>query len=66
MKDVGIKAYNLPISEWDRAVMAAKAFMRDYPDRRGIRDCVVYSYDDHEALLVYRTANFVVVRGMQK
>lgn len=66
MSDLGIKAYNMPQEEWVRAQRVAKLFLKAYPERMGFRDCVVYSAEGCMALIVYRTKNFVVVRGTDK
>lgn len=47
--------------DWHRGVAVASRFNEEYPDRVGIHDCVVYSRDNREALIVYRTKKGAIV-----
>lgn len=61
---IELKAYGMSVDDWGTAHRLAKRFMEDYPDRMGIRDCVVYSADGCKTMMVYRTKQFIVVRGV--
>lgn len=62
---VALKIYDMPMSEWGRAHIVARQFLKDYPDRIGMRNGCVYSQTicDSVPLYVYRTKSCVVVRG---
>ena len=50
-----------------RAVDIGAHFAAQYPDRVGIRDCVIYGRKDEPAFIAYRTrAGTIVVRGSEK
>lgn len=65
---VGLKIYDMPMSEWARAHIVAKQFLADYPNRIGMRDGCVYSQNVAGSipLYVYRTKSCVVVRGSKE
>lgn len=55
----------VPEELWLKAMAVAKKFVRDYPDRRGFSQLVLYStYDDNVTLAVYRTKTSIIVRGV--
>jgi len=64
-ENLNLKTRNLPKSEWIRAPVTAKQFLKDYPDRYGVRNGVVYVQNEEydRALYVYRTKTCVVVAG---
>jgi len=56
------------MSEWIRGPMVAKQFLKDYPERIGVRNgCSYVQNEDYDnALYVYRTKTSVVVRGTKR
>lgn len=55
-------------SEWIRGPIVANQFLKDYPDREGIRNGVTYVKNEEydKSLYVYRTKTTVVVRGSKR
>jgi len=68
MTKLQLKIYDMPMSEWIRGPMVAKQFLKDHPDKLGIRDgCSYVQNEDYDnALYVYRTKTSVVVRGTKR
>ena len=66
MTDLQLKIYNVAQSEWCRCASAAIKYLREFPNRTGIRNGCVYVQDgvDGSALYVYRTKTMVIVRGV--
>jgi len=68
MTKLQLKIYDMPMSEWIRGPMVAKQFLKDYPERIGVRNgCSYVQNEDYDnALYVYRTKTSVVVRGTKR
>ena len=52
---------DVPEELWLKAMTVAKNFMRDYPDRMGFNQLVIYGREPSFA--VYRTKTSIIVRG---
>lgn len=65
MESLSLKVSNLPMEEWHRAHRCAMQYLRDFPNRRGIRDGCVYTNQGFpsQPIYVYRTKTQIVVRG---
>ena len=48
---------------WSDALVVAKQFKADYPDRMGFMAGVVFSAKDRPTFYAYRTKTSIVVRG---
>ena len=59
-----VKLVNIPVDEWASAVFIAGRFSREYPNRMGIRDGVIYATPNptDATIYVYRTKTQIVVR----
>lgn len=59
-----VKLVNIPIEMWASAIMTAAQFSKDYPNRIGIRDGVIYTTlnPTDPTIYVYRTKTQIVVR----
>ena len=59
-----LRVRGVAADDWHRAVVAAKGFAKDYPDRMGTRNGVVYDteyLDKSVRVYVYRTKTAIVV-----
>ena len=65
MTDLQLKIYGVAQSQWCRCASVSSQYLREYPDRMGIRHGCVYVQEgvDGLALYVYRTKTMVIVRG---
>lgn len=55
---------DVPEELWLKAMGVAKKFVRDYPDRMGFSQLVIYTtHVENVSLAVYRTKTSIIVRG---
>lgn len=62
---IELRVRDLPADQFVRAGKVAARFLREYPDRKGFGQSVIYMAEgtDWPTFLVYRTKTAVVVRG---
>lgn len=64
MMDVKIR--NVLQGDWRAAVELAERFLRDYPDRIGVRNGSVYTLGRTTSFHVYRTRTTIVIVGLER
>lgn len=54
---------DMPQEEWAGAALLAQQFLKEYPDRMGFNNFVIYTPPGLPSRVVYRTKTSVIVRG---
>lgn len=55
---------DIPHEDWPAAARLAQRYLKEYPDRIGFNNLVVYTGEGLPGRIVYRTKTSIIVRGV--